>query len=167
MESELNNKFNDDENIKILEDFFTKEISSTFTPQELLMMSLSFNHIANVLLLYRKYSNVAIFEPKIFKEKHPEFSEIDFDNLNDLDHETLEKLKNIMNTESSEEFGTGSILFDNVTKVIINISSKIYNSYMESYTHQAPEDSEQFFTIFHSCLESSLTFLKTLLSSQS
>jgi hypothetical protein len=169
MENELNNnfenEFNDDiTNLKFLEDFFSKEINNTLTPQEMIIISISLNHVAGVLSLYNRYSNIAVFDVKEFRTEHPEYTDIDFQNLQNVDPDTIEEIGNILHgghdgTEG-EEFSKGDILIKNIIDTLLNTSLKFYEGYTKEYSKKSPEDTEQFFTILDNCLQNSLSILK-------
>ncbi len=167
MENELNNNFENefDEsiNLKFLEEFFNKEINNSLSPQEMLITSLALNHIGKILTLYHTYSNLAVVDTRAFIAKYPEYANIDFSNLQNLDEDTLRAIKGALHDadrQGGEEFNKGSILIKNIIQVISNIALKLYNSYNEEYFKRAPEDTEQFFTILDKCLENSLNLLQ-------
>jgi len=166
MENELNSNFENefnDSSLKSIEEFFNKEISNSFIPQEMLIISLALNHIGRILTMYNTYSNVAVFDTKAFIKKYPKYANIDFTNLKDLDKDTLEEIENTLYNEDrkeGEEFNKGDILIKSIIKVILDIALKLYTSYTKEYNEQAPEDTEQFFTILDNCLENSLNLLK-------
>ena len=166
MENELNNSFENEFNnssLKSLEEFLSKEINNSLTPQEMLVISLALNHIGSLLTLYNTYSNVAVFDTKVFIAKHPEYANIDFNNLTDLDKDTLKSIEDALLDKygkEGEEFNKGDIIIKNIIQVILNIATKLYDSYIKEYSKQAPEDTEQFFTILDNCLENSLNLLK-------
>jgi hypothetical protein len=166
MENEFENEFNDNStDLKSLEEFFSKEINNLFTPQEIMILSLSLNHIANVLNLYSMYSDVAIFDVKAFIEKHPEYANIDFNNLKDLDEDTLKTIEDALydkNGSNGEEFNKGDILIKNIITTILSASSKLYNTYTKEYSKISPPDTEPFFTMLENCLQSSLSLLTAL-----
>jgi hypothetical protein len=160
----MENEFEfDDSNLKSLEEFFSKEINSSLTPQKIMIISLVLNHVSNVLSLYNQYSNLAIFDIKSFTAKHPEYADIDFHNLKDIDEDTMKAIGDSFRDEDGkegEEFSKGDILLNNVIKVMLDISVKLYDSYTKEYSKQIPEDTEQFFTVLDNCLQNTLMLLK-------
>ena len=161
--SNFENEFNNSSSFKSLEEFLNKEINNSFTPQEMILISISLNHVAHMLSIYNSYSNVAIFDVKSFTAKYPEYANIDFNHLNELDNDTLETINNLLHDEDGregEEFSKGDILIKNVIKILLSTSLKLYDSYVKDYSKKTPEDTEQFFAMLDNCLESSLTLVK-------
>ena len=89
MDKELNddseNELNKGESFKSLEDFFAKDIKTSFTPQELMVLSSSLNYVGQLLVLFKQHTNVAVFDVKEFIAKHPEYAYIDFNDMANLD----------------------------------------------------------------------------------
>lgn len=159
----LNNEFNDDSSVKDLEKFFNKEINSNLTPQELMITALSLAHTVTVLKFFKEYTHMAIFDMEAFIVKYPEYANIDFSNLRNLDKDTFETIGNLLGIKDingAEEFNKGSILIDSIIKVITNISSKLYDTYTEEYGKVSPVATVEFFTILDQCLENSLRLLE-------
>ena len=163
----MENEFNDDSSFKSLEDFFDKKISNLLIPQEIIVISLSLAHIAKLLSLYKQYANIAVFDVKAFIAQHPEHANIDFDNLGDLDEETIESIGKVLHDKDGhdgEEFNKGDILLNSIITVILNIALKLQDSYVNEYDKVAPEDTMQFFTMLDNCLQGSLTLLQGFLT---
>ena len=160
----MENEFEFDvNNFKSLEEFFSKEINTKLSPQEMMITSLALHHVANVLIMYNHYSNIAVFDVKTFTKEHPEFANIDFNNLKDVDKDTLDAIDSLLHGKTGkddEEFNKGDILIKNIVKSILSISIKLYTTYTKEYTEKAPEDTEQFFTILENCLAGAAELLK-------
>lgn len=168
MEDEFNDKseidFTDEIELKKIEDFFSKKINNSLTPQELITLSYSLEYTRNVLVILLKNTHMALFDVEDFIKKYPGHEDLDFNNL---DADALDLIRSlIMPTDSSnnEYFNSGHILIENIIKVIDSISSKIRISYMVGYRNQAPNDTIKFFTILENSLESSLKLLQNALT---
>lgn len=164
----MENEFNDNLDFKSLENFCSKEINTSLTPQEMMVMSLSLSHVAQVLNLYNQCANIAIFDVKKFIVEHPEFADVDFNNL---DNDTVDAMRKIFQLDSknnkNEEFNTGDILIKNIINIAISIGTKLVNSYSEEYNTVAPEDTTQFFGMLENCLNGALKIMQAFFMSQS
>ena len=170
MENEFNPDLTDDSNndssVKYLEDFFSKDVSTFLTPQEMLVMSLSLKHIAQVITLYSNFTNVAVFDVKKFIKDHPEYAHTDFNNP---DEDTMEAVRQLLTADGfkdHEEFNTGDILLKSIIGTIYNIGEKLRDAYDGQYDKIAPEDSVQFFAMLENCLNSAGSFVQSFLMQQ-
>ncbi len=162
LENFENNNINS--NLKSLEDFFSKDISTFLTPQEIMVMSLSLSHVAQVLALYNTFANVAMFDVKKFVIDHPEYTDTDFDHL---DEDTINDIKELLVYNSKEEFNTGNILINSMIDVVINIGIKLCDTFEKDYDKNVPEDSIQFFAMLENCLNSSQKLIQGFFTQQS
>ena len=98
MDKELNddseNELKEDQSFKSLEDFFAKEINTVFTPQELMILSSSLNYVGQLLVLFKQHTNIAVFDVKEFIAKYPEYADINFNNMANLDPDIRNDIKN-------------------------------------------------------------------------
>ena len=96
-----------DDSLESLEEFFNKDVNTTFTPQELMVLSI-FLACGGVLLeLYQQHTNIGVFEVEVFIKNHPEYAHIDFNNLNNLENkDILNEIREIMKSDDNkrEEF---------------------------------------------------------------
>lgn len=162
----MENEFNDNLDFKSLENFLSKDINTFLAPQEMMIMSISLSHVARVLNLYNKMTNVAVFDVKKFVAEHPEYTNMNFDNLDGEETNNIRKLLRLDETDKNEEFNKGDILLNSIIDAILNIGTKLYDSYTKEYDENAPEDTQQFFAMLESCLDSTLSIMQSFFTQQ-
>ena len=159
-----------DDSLESLEEFFNKDVNTTFTPQELMVLSI-FLACGGVLLeLYQQHTNIGVFEVEPFIKNHPEYAHIDFNNLNNLENkDILNEIREIMKSDDNkrEEFNKGDIILDSMIDVITNILTKLYASYMTGYGTKVPVETMQFFTMLESCLQNPINALQSFFNKNS
>ena len=166
MENEFNPDFDNSSDIKSLEDFFSKDISTFLTPQEMMVMSLSLSHVAQVLELYNRFTNVAVFDATKFIKEHPEYANIDFNHLSEDETLVIKDLLKGKNNDEYEEFNKGDILLNSIINNATTIGHKLCDSYVKEYNKTAPMDTVQFFTMLENCLGSSLNLLQSFFTQE-
>jgi len=165
MENEFGSNLEDSKDLKSLEDFFSKDINLALTPQEIMVMSLSLSHVVQILHLYRRFTNIAVFDVKQFVKEHPEYANIDFNNL---DEDSMKTIRSLLgeNTSENEEFNKGEILINSIIDSGINIAMKLTDSYISEYNKMAPEDTIQLFTMLENCLAGSLKLVQAFFTQE-
>ncbi len=159
----IKNLLDEDTEYKNIEEFLNKAIPNVFNPQELLTVIFSVEFTQYVLNLFLNNTYMALVDVKDFLKDHPEYGDVDFNNLDD---DTTMRIRDFMESVDKTEsayFNSGSILTSNVIKVMDSVLLRMQNAYIIGYGKPIPEDTAKFFAILKNSLEGSLDILKSVL----